>query len=143
MDEGTQPVEAPRPARTLTPLRMVWRQALDYPGRVAAAAAALLVTASATLAIPSGLKLIVEQLRSPHARSCSAVPKTWRRPNLGRESWLFRPGPLNTVQYSENTWSVFGDQTQWSGLSARLKASGGHVITDAQRGASRSAPSTL
>lgn len=61
MDEGTQPVEAPRPARTLTPLRMVWRQALDYPGRVAAAAAALLVTASATLAIPSGLKLIVDK----------------------------------------------------------------------------------
>jgi ATP-binding cassette subfamily B protein len=61
MDEVTQPADnAPR-ARNLTPLRMVWREALKYPGRVAAAGAALLVTASATLAVPSGFRLIIDR----------------------------------------------------------------------------------
>lgn len=61
MDEGTQPAADPRPARNLTPLRMIWREAMKYPGRVAAAGLALMVTAGATLAIPSGFRLIIDK----------------------------------------------------------------------------------
>ncbi len=53
--------EKPRKARSLRPLRMVWRAAARYPGHVAAALAALLVTAAATLAIPAGFKLIIDR----------------------------------------------------------------------------------
>ena len=52
---------AERPARSLGPLRMIWKAALAYPGRVAIAGAALVVTASATLAIPSGFRLIIDR----------------------------------------------------------------------------------
>ena len=61
MDEATQPDTAPRPARNLTPLRMIWREALKYPWQVLAAGCALVVTASATLAIPSGFRLIIDK----------------------------------------------------------------------------------
>ncbi|MCX7285765.1 MAG: ABC transporter transmembrane domain-containing protein [Novosphingobium sp.] len=73
MDEKTpQPepqVIAPAPgsadpapkARNLGPLRMIWDEASRYPGRVAAATAALVVTSAATLAIPSGFKLIIDK----------------------------------------------------------------------------------
>ena len=39
-----------KPARSLGPLRMIWKAALAYPSVVAIAAFALLVTASATAA---------------------------------------------------------------------------------------------
>ena len=55
------PAEQPPKARNLGPLRMIWAQAMSYPGRVAAAAAALLVTSAATLAIPSGFRLIIDK----------------------------------------------------------------------------------
>ncbi len=63
---STQPTSlpadlAPRSARSLGPLRMIWRAAMAYPGRVATAALALVVTASATLAIPSGFRLIIDR----------------------------------------------------------------------------------
>ncbi|MGV3513171.1 MAG: ABC transporter transmembrane domain-containing protein [Novosphingobium sp.] len=65
MDEETRnppPAAEPAPkAKTLGPLRMIWREALKYPGRVAAASAALLVTSAATLAIPSGFRLIIDK----------------------------------------------------------------------------------
>ncbi|MFY8193958.1 MAG: ABC transporter transmembrane domain-containing protein, partial [Novosphingobium sp.] len=68
MDEENQsptaqsPVAEPAPkAKTLGPLAMIWREALKYPGRVAAAAGALLVTSAATLAIPSGFRLIIDK----------------------------------------------------------------------------------
>ena len=54
-------VPAPRPVRSLGPLRMIWRAAAAYPGRVLTAAIALVVTASATLAIPSGFRLIIDR----------------------------------------------------------------------------------
>jgi ATP-binding cassette, subfamily B, bacterial len=54
------PDEAP-PARNLGPLRMVFGMAARYPGRVAVAALALLVTALATLAIPAGFRLIIDR----------------------------------------------------------------------------------
>jgi ATP-binding cassette subfamily B protein len=53
--------EPPKKARTLRPLAMVWRAALRYPGHLAAALAALVVTASATLAIPAGFKLVIDR----------------------------------------------------------------------------------
>ncbi|ANU06930.1 ABC transporter transmembrane domain-containing protein [Paraurantiacibacter namhicola] len=49
------------PASSVGPLLMVWRAAARYPGRVALALTALLITAAATLAIPNGLRLIVDR----------------------------------------------------------------------------------
>ena len=49
-----------KPARSLGPLRMIWDAAIAYPGQLAMAAVALLITATATLAIPSGFKLIID-----------------------------------------------------------------------------------
>ena len=48
-------------SRGLDPLWMVWSGTLAYPGRVALAGLALLVTASATLAIPAGFRLIIDR----------------------------------------------------------------------------------
>ncbi len=60
MDEELKPAEPAR-ARTLGPLRMIWREAVKYPGRLAAASGALLVTSLATLAIPAGFRLIIDK----------------------------------------------------------------------------------
>ncbi len=51
----------PQAARSVRPLLMIWRQALQYPGRVVLALIALTITAGATLAIPSGFKLIIDR----------------------------------------------------------------------------------
>jgi ATP-binding cassette subfamily B protein len=48
-------------ARTLGPLMMIWQTASAYPGKVALAFLALLITAAATLAIPSGFRLIIDR----------------------------------------------------------------------------------
>ena len=53
----TQPV---RP-RSLGPLRMILDQALNYPAKVASAAAALLVTSTATLAVPFGFRMVIDK----------------------------------------------------------------------------------
>ncbi|OCC24114.1 ABC transporter [Croceicoccus estronivorus] len=42
-------------------MRMVWQAALAYPGKLALAAVALCITAAATLAIPSGFRLIIDR----------------------------------------------------------------------------------
>ncbi|MET1755272.1 ABC transporter transmembrane domain-containing protein [Novosphingobium sp. RD2P27] len=47
--------------RSLSPLVMVWRQLLRYPGRLVTAGLALIVTASATLAIPAGFRLVIDR----------------------------------------------------------------------------------
>jgi ATP-binding cassette subfamily B protein len=47
--------------RSLGPLRMVLDQALSYPGRVALAALALVVTSGLTAAVPFGLRLVVDR----------------------------------------------------------------------------------
>ena len=52
---------APERKRSLGPLRMIWRAAMAYPGWVLTAGLALVVTASATLAIPSGFRLIIDR----------------------------------------------------------------------------------
>jgi len=49
------------PASSLGPLRMVFGAAARYPGLIAGALAALLVTAAATLAIPAGFRLIIDR----------------------------------------------------------------------------------
>jgi len=51
----------PRPARSLAPLRMIFREAARYPARVALAVFALFVTAAATLAIPWRFKAIIDR----------------------------------------------------------------------------------
>jgi ATP-binding cassette subfamily B protein len=40
---------------------MVWRAAMHYPGRVLTALIALIVTASTTLAIPAGLRMVIDK----------------------------------------------------------------------------------
>jgi len=49
------------PASTLGPLRMIFAAAARYPGKVALALVALIITASATLAIPSAFRLIIDR----------------------------------------------------------------------------------
>jgi ATP-binding cassette, subfamily B, bacterial len=67
MEESDQPDEAQGDApelpvpRSLGPLRMVFSAVVNYPGRVAIAGAALIVTSLATLAIPAGFKLIIDR----------------------------------------------------------------------------------
>lgn len=50
----------PKPAKTLGPLKMIWAELANYPSKVALALIALVITATATLAIPYGFKLIVD-----------------------------------------------------------------------------------
>ncbi|MBO9579340.1 MAG: ATP-binding cassette domain-containing protein [Sphingobium sp.] len=50
-----------QPIAPLGNLRLVWRLALHYPGRIAIAAIALLTASGATLAIPSGFKLVIDR----------------------------------------------------------------------------------
>ena len=57
-----QPATEAKPARSLGPLRMIWRETAKYPRQVAFAAVALMVTATATLAIPAGFRLIDQRL---------------------------------------------------------------------------------
>ncbi|WP_341710973.1 ABC transporter transmembrane domain-containing protein [Erythrobacter sp.] len=61
--EVVSPAEAKpeRKQRSLRPLRMVWQAASNYPGHVALALVALMITASATLAIPAGFKMVVDR----------------------------------------------------------------------------------
>ncbi len=67
MEAETPPVaptapaaSAPKPARTLTPLRMIYRQGANYPREVAIALTALVITSGATIAIPASLKPIID-----------------------------------------------------------------------------------
>jgi ATP-binding cassette subfamily B protein len=56
--------DEPKPengTRKIGNLRMVWRFAIRYPGRIACAAVALLIAAAATLAIPNGFRLVIDR----------------------------------------------------------------------------------
>ena len=46
---------------SLGSLGMLWRFATRYPGRIAAAVAALIVSSAATLAVPSGFRLVIDR----------------------------------------------------------------------------------
>jgi ATP-binding cassette subfamily B protein len=52
--------EAP-PSRKLGNLAMVWHHAIRYPGKIAGAAAALVVAALGTLAIPDGFRRVIDK----------------------------------------------------------------------------------
>ncbi|MEQ1495555.1 MAG: ABC transporter transmembrane domain-containing protein [Novosphingobium sp.] len=56
-----KPATEPPPARNLSPLRMIWRETAKYPRQVLLALLALIVTSSATLAIPAGFRLIIDR----------------------------------------------------------------------------------
>ena len=56
-----KPASEPPPARDLGPLRMVWRETAKYPRQAIFALLALTVTASATLAIPAGFRLVIDR----------------------------------------------------------------------------------
>jgi len=60
-----------RPARSLGPLRMVWKLTLAYPKQIAIAFAALLTTSSATIAIPARFKAIIDQAFGPDAAAAT------------------------------------------------------------------------
>lgn len=57
--EGEAPPRKER--KSLGPLRMVWNAAAAYPGRVAAAGAALIVTSATTAAVPWGFRQVVDK----------------------------------------------------------------------------------
>jgi ATP-binding cassette subfamily B protein len=60
---ASRPPKPPLPPvaeRKLSRLRLLWRFAAAYPWQIAAALAALLVAATTTLAIPQGLKMVVD-----------------------------------------------------------------------------------
>lgn len=61
MEDAAQasPRETTRPA--LGSLAMIWRFASRYPGRIAGALFALLISSAATLAIPSGFRLVIDR----------------------------------------------------------------------------------
>ena len=71
----------PKPARDLGPLGMIFRAARAYPGLIVAAGVALVVTASATLAIPAGFREIID--RGFSAGSDPAEINRWFRYLLG------------------------------------------------------------
>src|SRR5262245_56744994 len=48
------------PKRKLSNLHMVWRIGVRYPGRIVAAALALLTSSLATLAIPEGFRRVID-----------------------------------------------------------------------------------
>ncbi|WP_336973516.1 ABC transporter transmembrane domain-containing protein [Sphingobium aromaticiconvertens] len=56
------PLKTDKTARApLGSLAMLWQAARRYPGRIAGAALALLISSAATLAIPSGFKLVIDR----------------------------------------------------------------------------------
>lgn len=50
-----------QPTAPLGNLRLVWKMALRYPGRIAIAAAALLTSSAGTLAIPDGFRRVIDK----------------------------------------------------------------------------------
>ena len=56
-----KPADEPKQARSLGPLKMVFRTALKYPAQIALALIALMITAGAMLAIPAGFKMIIDR----------------------------------------------------------------------------------
>jgi ATP-binding cassette, subfamily B, bacterial len=64
---AAEAASAPRPARTLSPLRMLLREGASYPGEVAIALTALLITSGATIAVPASFKSIIDKAFSKGA----------------------------------------------------------------------------
>ncbi|MGX7927409.1 ABC transporter transmembrane domain-containing protein [Tsuneonella sp. HG094] len=60
-EAASEAATPPPKARSIRPLVMIWRQALNYPGQVALALVALAITAAATLAIPAYFKVLIDK----------------------------------------------------------------------------------
>lgn len=65
--EESVPLPEGKPARSLGPLRMIWKLTLAYPKQIVIALLALLTTSSATIAIPARFKAIIDQAFVPNA----------------------------------------------------------------------------
>ncbi|WP_460986804.1 ABC transporter transmembrane domain-containing protein [Sphingobium sp. TomTYG75] len=61
MQDAEKPMSRGGARSSLGSLAMLWRFATRYPGRIAAALAALIVSSAATLAIPSGFRLVIDR----------------------------------------------------------------------------------
>ncbi|MDB5697388.1 MAG: lipid transporter ATPase/inner rane protein [Alphaproteobacteria bacterium] len=64
-------ISAETPSKNLGNLTMVWRHAIRYPFRIAAAAVALVTAAAATLAIPAGLRQVIDKGFAAHGGDIS------------------------------------------------------------------------
>ncbi len=53
--------KAPPGSRKIGNLKIIWGFAIQYPGRIAGAIIALIVAATATLAIPAGFQMVIDQ----------------------------------------------------------------------------------
>jgi ATP-binding cassette, subfamily B, bacterial len=56
-----EPAAAPPPSRKLGNLGLIWRHAIRYPRQILLATFALIVTSSATIAIPYGFKRVIDR----------------------------------------------------------------------------------
>jgi len=65
--DGNETGEVAKPARSLGPLRTIWKLTLQYPKQIAIAVLALLTTSSATIAIPARFKAIIDEAFGPNA----------------------------------------------------------------------------
>ena len=61
MQDAEQSMSRGGARSSLGSLAMLWRFASHYPGRIAAALAALIISSAATLAIPSGFRLVIDR----------------------------------------------------------------------------------
>ena len=68
----------PKPARTLGPLAMIWRETLRYPRQVVFALLALVITSAATTYIPYNLKNMVDHAFGAQATVDSIAGVFWR-----------------------------------------------------------------
>jgi ATP-binding cassette subfamily B protein len=61
MEDAPQPAPRADARPALGSLSMLWRFARRYPGRIAGALAALIISSAATLGIPSGFRLVIDR----------------------------------------------------------------------------------
>jgi ATP-binding cassette subfamily B protein len=61
MARNPEPLPPRGERRRIGELRLIWGMAMRYPGRIAAALAALIVASAATLAIPYGFKRVIDR----------------------------------------------------------------------------------
>jgi ATP-binding cassette subfamily B protein len=74
MADPTEPV----PRRRIGELRLIWRLAARYPGHIACALIALIVSSSATLAIPYGFKRVIDRGFLAGGGSAASVGESFR-----------------------------------------------------------------
>ena len=76
-EAGQRSADPPSETRKLSRLILLWRFAKAYPGQLAAALTALVVAALATLAIPQGLKLVVDNGFAKGSDPAAVAPYFW------------------------------------------------------------------